>query len=197
MAALGLPVLGACGEAFADERITVTVETGPAGPVGPRTEVDTGRVHVVHHPGVLTSVRIGDHVAVTVRPGCGCSPGAPPTPPAARPPRPRPPAPTPPVTKTTEPAAVAPPAPRPPRAAAARPYTFAVLDALPAPPRAPASAAERPPAPRPLRIAGAPPEDDAAHPGFADGIGPALIVSILPAALAALLPHPARRGVRP
>ncbi|MYS81352.1 hypothetical protein [Embleya scabrispora] len=50
--------------------------------------------------------------------------------------------------------------------------------------------------PRPLRIAAAPPDDDPSSPGFADGIGPALIVSILPAALAALLPHPGRRGVR-
>ncbi|MFI6587291.1 hypothetical protein [Embleya sp. NPDC050493] len=212
VACVGLPAVAGCGEAFADERITVTVETGPgpAEPTGPRTEVHTGRVHVVYHPGVVTSVRLGDDVAVTVRPGCGC-PTEPPPPTATRPPpppppppsRPRPSAPAPTVTKATERAPVAPTPTRPPPAAPARPYIPVVLIRpvvpvvpLPRPPSPPASVAERPPTPRPVRIAAAPPDDDPSPPGFADGIGPALIVSILPAALAALLPHPGRRGAR-
>ncbi|MET7299311.1 hypothetical protein [Embleya sp. NPDC005575] len=200
-ACVGLPAVAGCADAFADERVTVTVQTGsgPTPPVGPRTEVDVGRVHVVYQPGVLTFVRLGDDVAVIVRPGCGCPTWSPP-PTATRPPsppRPRPPAPAPAVTKATERAPVAPPPTRPPPAVPARPYLPVVLDSLPKPPSVPPSEIERPPAPRPLRIVAAPPDDDdPSSPGFADGIGPALIVSILPAALAALLPHPGRRGVR-
>ncbi|WP_406297270.1 hypothetical protein OG948_16300 [Embleya sp. NBC_00888] len=211
-----LPVLAAAGDAFADERTAVNVEarpdpaaTGrPAGPVGSRTQVHTGRVHVVYQPGVLTAVRIGDDVSVTVRPGCGCPAGPGTTPPAT--PSHRPPATEPAVPPTGKPASPAPPAiaatgqaagpssgTRPPPAAPMRrPYASAAVDALPEAPGTTAPVAEPPATRRPLRTTTVPPEDEASPPGFTDGITPVLVVSILPAALAALLPNPARRGVR-
>lgn len=211
-----LPVLAAAGDAFADERIAVNVETRPdpaatgrpAGPAGPRTEVHAGRVHVVYQPGVLTAVRIGDDVSVTVRPGCGCSAGPTTTPPAT--PSPRPPATEPAVPPTRKPASPAAPAgtapgqaagppsgtPPPPAAPMRRPYAPAAVDALPEAPGTTAPVVEPPSTRRPLRTTTVPPDDEASPPGFTDGITPVLVVSIIPAALAALLPSPARRGVR-
>ncbi|MGW1989847.1 hypothetical protein [Embleya sp. NPDC001921] len=215
-----LPVLAAAGDAFADhrtdDRVAVNVETRPdpaatgrpAEPAAARTEVHAGRVHVVHQPGVLTAVRIGDDVSVTVRPGCGCTAGPTTTPPATPPHRP--PATEPTVPPTREPASPAPPAgaasgqaagpppgTRPPPAAPVRrPYAPAAVDAWPEPPGTAAPIDEPPSIRRPLRTTAVPPEDEASPPGFTDGIAPVLVVSIIPAALAALLPNPARRGVR-
>ncbi|MFJ8742603.1 hypothetical protein ACIRL2_24815 [Embleya sp. NPDC127516] len=206
-----LPVLAAAGDAFADERITVNVQTRPdpaatgrpSGPVSPRTEVHAGRVHVVYQPGVLTAVRIGDDVSVTVRPGCGCS-ARPTTTPSATSSH-RPPATEPALPPTRKPASPAPPATTgqapsgtrpPPAAPMRRPYASSAVDALPEPPGITAPVAEPPSTRRPLRTTTVPPEDEASPPGFTDGITPVLVVSIIPAALAALLPSPARRGVR-
>ncbi|WP_143658227.1 hypothetical protein [Embleya scabrispora] len=202
-----LPVLVASGAAFeasADDAVAVIVPADGRPPDGnrpgaARTEVHAGRVHVVYQPGVVTSVRIGDDVAVTVRPGCRC-PSRPATPPPASRPS-RPPSSHPPSTERAPAAPIRTggPPPAAPAGVNAPARTHAPVEAIPTPepPNTRAPSAEPPPASRPSRPAAAPPDDAAAGSGFADGFAPALIVSILPAALAALLPGPSRRGVRP
>ena len=195
-----LPALMFCGDAFGEDRITVNVDTGrPAATDVPRMEVRAGRVHVVYTPGVAGTVRVGDEVSVTVRGGCPC-PAKPPTrPTATRPPRPKatkpPPSSRPAVRPTARPARARPtPTPtlaparpsRAPAAVAPRPVPRGVPVAEPEPPAATAS----------FRVVAAPPEDDPPESGFANWIAPALVVSIVPAALAALTPGAGRRGVR-
>ncbi|WP_439680716.1 hypothetical protein [Embleya sp. MST-111070] len=199
-----VPVLVASGAAFeasADDAVAVTVSAADrppdgTGPGTTRTEVHAGRVHVVHQPGVVTSVRIGDDIAVTVRPGCPSRPATPP--PTSRPSRP--PSAHPPSTERAPAAPIRTGAPPPAAPAGANAPARAPVEAAPTPepPNTRAPSAEPPPASRPARLAAAPPDDDDAAPsGFADGFAQALVVSILPAALAALLPGPSRRGARP
>ncbi|MGW9212400.1 hypothetical protein ACWGR4_36230 [Embleya sp. NPDC055664] len=200
-----LPFLAAGGAAFgasAGDAVAVTVSADDRPPDGTapgttRTEVHAGRVHVVYQPGVVTSVRIGDDVAVTVRPGCGC-PSRPATPPPSSRPS-RPPSAHPPSTERAPAAPIRTGAPPPATPAGANAPAEAPIGAAPTPepPNTRAPAAEPPPASRPSRRAAAPPDDNATPSGFADGFTPALVVSILPAALAALLPGLSRRGVRP
>jgi len=198
-----------CGDAFGADRITVTVDTGEALGAGatavPRTEVRAGRVHVVSAPGIAT-VEVGDDVSVTVRGGCRCPAKPTPGPGVSRPPRPpvaepaRPPSSRPPATRPTARPARALPTPTrttPTRTPAPpRPTAPAAAVIRPAPRGVPIAEPEPPPPTQSLRVVAAPPEEDPADSGFANWIAPALVVSIVPAALAALTPGAGRRGVR-